>query len=156
VGCIIAGIARRSLRRYADHLRLQWVWGQFMFRVVLAAATAVIVVGCASTADREATASATATGSVQAAQVQKCTTTINVSDSCREPKNCPAIRTCAEANYRLTVCGHRWLDGVPTRNGIPCEAICGRDHKTMADRIAARPFSPPSQTKTDCNPPAKV
>ena len=37
---------------------------------------------------------------------------------------CRQIGSCAEACYKLTVCGHRQRDG--DGDGIPCENLCSR------------------------------
>ncbi|PID35677.1 MAG: hypothetical protein CR993_08790 [Rhodobacterales bacterium] len=37
---------------------------------------------------------------------------------------CKQIRSCDEACYKLTVCGHRQRDR--DRDGIPCENLCSR------------------------------
>ncbi|MBI1492202.1 excalibur calcium-binding domain-containing protein [Halocynthiibacter styelae] len=37
-------------------------------------------------------------------------------------KTCSQISSCAEACYKLTVCGHRRRDG--DGDGIPCESLC--------------------------------
>ncbi|MGB0900607.1 excalibur calcium-binding domain-containing protein [Halocynthiibacter sp.] len=37
-------------------------------------------------------------------------------------KTCGQISSCAEACYKLTVCGHRRRDG--DGDGIPCESLC--------------------------------
>lgn len=42
---------------------------------------------------------------------------------CRR-KTCPQMVSCAEACYKLTVCGDRRRDG--DNDGIPCENICSR------------------------------
>jgi hypothetical protein len=112
-----------------------------MLRVVPALAAAVLfVTGCAHS-DREATA--------PVEKVRVCTVTINPARVCGAPKNCPQIATCSEANYRFRKCGHRWLDG--DRNGVPCQATCGRDAQTMAERMAAeRPFSPAPEAGREC------
>jgi hypothetical protein len=128
-----------------------------MVRVAVALAAALIVAGCASTGGEVTGAITSAADRPKHAKaaIQKCTTTVHESDVCRFPKTCPSILTCAEANYRLTACGHLWLDGGSKgRNGIPCEAVCGRDEKTMAERIAARPFTPPAHSQTKTCPPA--
>lgn len=43
--------------------------------------------------------------------------------SCTPRKTCKQIATCAEARYRLEVCGDRRLDG--DHDGVPCENLCG-------------------------------
>jgi hypothetical protein len=156
-------VVRRQQRRSLPCATLTIIGchvGEVMLRVALALAAALIVAGCATTGS-EATGSTTSAADrpKQAkAPIQNCTTTVHESGVCRVPMNCPQIATCGEANYRLTTCGHRWLDGGPKgRNGIPCQAVCGRDAKTMSERIAAKPFSPPAHSKTtECSPPAKV
>jgi hypothetical protein len=118
-----------------------------VLRIGAALAAAVLfVAGCAS--DREAAAPARKVVNVE--KIRECTVTINAAAACSAPKNCPQIATCAEAAYRFRTCGHRWLDG--DRNGIPCQDKCGRDAKTMAERMAAAPFSPAPQTKRVCRP----
>lgn len=49
---------------------------------------------------------------------------------------CPQMRSCAEAHYKLTVCGHgkRDADG----DGIPCEQLCGKDMPTYLARVKAQ------------------
>lgn len=54
---------------------------------------------------------------------------------CTEIK-CGAMSSCAEAHYKLTVCGHAKRDG--DRNGIPCEDICGSDTATYQARVRAQ------------------
>ncbi|MBT8412030.1 MAG: excalibur calcium-binding domain-containing protein [Octadecabacter sp.] len=39
-------------------------------------------------------------------------------------KTCGQIRSCDEACYKLTVCGHTRRDG--DGDGIPCENLCSR------------------------------
>jgi len=39
------------------------------------------------------------------------------------PTQCPDITSCAEARYKLYVCGHHDRDA--DNDGIPCEQICG-------------------------------
>ena len=50
--------------------------------------------------------------------------------------SCKQIKTCAEAHYKLTICGHtkRDADG----DGIPCEDICGKDTATYLARVKAQ------------------
>jgi len=43
--------------------------------------------------------------------------------SCTPRKTCKQIASCAEARYRLEVCGDRRLDG--DHDGVPCESLCG-------------------------------
>lgn len=49
---------------------------------------------------------------------------------------CPEITSCAEAAYKLLVCGHgkRDADG----DGIPCESLCGDDPEVFRKRVAAQ------------------
>ncbi len=67
---------------------------------------------------------------------------------CLETK-CPQMRTCAEAHYKLTVCGHKKRDA--DNDGIPCESLCGADMATYRARVkaqapdAAEPGSEPEQ-----------
>ncbi len=42
-----------------------------------------------------------------------------------ERKTCSAMSDCAEAVYKLTVCGHSQLDG--NDDGVPCQAICSAE-----------------------------
>lgn len=48
--------------------------------------------------------------------------------SCDREPPCPAMRSCAEADFYFRQCGHYKRDG--DNDGIPCEEICG---KTLAD-----------------------
>jgi hypothetical protein len=45
------------------------------------------------------------------------------------PTQCPQIASCAEARYKLQVCGHAERDA--DNDGIPCEALCGTDAGTF-------------------------
>lgn len=51
------------------------------------------------------------------------------------PTQCPQIKTCAEARYKLYVCGHGERDS--DNDGIPCEGICGADMPTFEARSLA-------------------
>jgi hypothetical protein len=64
------------------------------------------------------------------------------------PTQCPQIKSCAEARYKLHVCGHQERDA--DSDGIPCEALCGDDKATFEARSLAEwpkglPFTSPSQ-----------
>lgn len=48
---------------------------------------------------------------------------------------CPQIKTCAEARYKLYACGHGERDA--DNDGIPCEDICGEDIATFEVRSLA-------------------
>jgi hypothetical protein len=138
-----------------------------MLRVfpTLAVALSIVASGCAFS-DREAVAPVRKIVKVE--KTRTCTTTIRPDPAfCDTKRNCPQIDTCAEAYYRYTTCGHRWLDGgVAPRegtspdgkpwqepDGIPCEVKkCGKDALTMARIIEARPFSPPMKPETVCSP----
>ena len=48
---------------------------------------------------------------------------------------CPEIKTCAEARYKLEVCGHTKRDA--DHDGIPCEDVCGKDKQTYEARANA-------------------
>lgn len=54
---------------------------------------------------------------------------------CAETK-CPAITSCAEAAYKLLVCGHHKRDA--DGDGIPCENLCGDDKEVFRKRVAAQ------------------
>ena len=91
---------------------------------------------------------------------QTCTAEIDRAKICGMNKYCTKDpMTCAEAYYRLTICGHWWLDGgiAGKRNGIPCQSTsltsppCGKDAKGMTAAIIQVPFFPP--TKIKCIPP---
>lgn len=72
---------------------------------------------------------------------------------CGIEKTCPQMRTCAEAHFYLTICGHsrRDADG----DGIPCENVCGESRETMEARMAAEPFGfAASTTSLTPSPPA--
>lgn len=61
------------------------------------------------------------------------------------PTQCPQIGSCAEARYKLYVCGHGERDA--DNDGIPCEALCGGDLATFEGRSLATwpkglPFAP--------------
>jgi len=43
--------------------------------------------------------------------------------SCTPRKTCKQMSSCAEARYRLEVCGDGRLDG--DHDGVPCETLCG-------------------------------
>jgi Excalibur calcium-binding domain len=47
---------------------------------------------------------------------------------------CPKIKTCAEARYKLEVCGHRERDA--DNDGIPCEDLCGKTKEVYNARSA--------------------
>lgn len=87
-----------------------------------------------------------------------CTITIrpmSKSEFCRTPKSCPDISTCGEAYYRYTMCREIERDGgvAGSRNGIPCEKMCGRTALEMAAKISGEsPFSPPMKSEAVCNP----
>lgn len=54
---------------------------------------------------------------------------------CIETK-CPQMSTCAQAHYKLTVCGHKKRDA--DGDGIPCEDLCGSDMATYQARVKAQ------------------
>lgn len=55
---------------------------------------------------------------------------------------CSEMTTCAEAHYKLTVCGHTKRDA--DHDGIPCEDLCGKDLQTYLARTEAQmPKTPP-------------
>lgn len=54
---------------------------------------------------------------------------------CAESK-CPQISSCAEAAYKLLVCGHHKRDA--DGDGIPCESLCGDDVEVFRQRMAAQ------------------
>lgn len=118
-----------------------------MLRLALTVGTVLLATACAQ--EREPSVR---TKIVTVPTVRKCVTTIKPEDVCKTPKACPQITTCGEAYYRFTTCGEWLRDGgvAGERNGIPCQQMCGPDAKTMADRISARPFSPPMRTETTC------
>lgn len=68
------------------------------------------------------------------------------------PTQCPDITSCAEARYKLYVCGHHERDA--DNDGIPCEQICGNTRPEFEARslatwpkgvpFAAMPKRPPS------------
>jgi hypothetical protein len=121
-----------------------------MFRVIVCAA--LLLSGCAYDA---APKQAVRTKIVE--KHRTCPTAQRVEDECATKKHCTKdTMTCAEAYYRLTTCGHSWLDGgvaIPRDgqpNGIPCEDVCGKSAKSMTDAIKRAPFSPRMTTSTDC------
>lgn len=52
------------------------------------------------------------------------------------PTQCPQIKSCAEARYKLLVCGHVERDA--DNDGIPCESLCGSDIGTFEARSLAQ------------------
>lgn len=52
------------------------------------------------------------------------------------PTTCKQIKTCAEAHYKLSVCGHSDRDR--DNDGIPCEDLCGKDLDTYRARFEAQ------------------
>jgi hypothetical protein len=50
-------------------------------------------------------------------------------------KRCAAIASCAEAHYKLTVCGQSERDG--DSDGIPCENVCGKTMEEYRARLKA-------------------
>ncbi|MCC6776611.1 MAG: excalibur calcium-binding domain-containing protein [Hyphomicrobiales bacterium] len=74
---------------------------------------------------------------------------------------CPQISTCAEARYKLYVCGHSERDA--DNDGIPCESLCGKDLATFEARSLATwpkglPFAavPKRQDVLELIPPARA
>jgi hypothetical protein len=126
-----------------------------MLRVVSALAAAVLfIAGCAHSNHETTTPPRSKTAGVK---TRTCTTTIKPDAAfCSAEKFCPAIKTCAEAHYRYTVCREIERDGgtAGDRNGIPCQNLCGKTALTMANAIRAQPFSPPTRSETVCSPPA--
>ena len=57
-----------------------------------------------------------------------------VAFDCVETK-CPDISSCAEAAYKLEVCGHLKRDA--DSDGIPCESLCGHDLQIYRQRVHA-------------------
>ena len=49
---------------------------------------------------------------------------------------CTQMTTCAEAHYKLTVCGHTARDA--DNDGIPCENLCGNDFDMYRARVQAQ------------------
>jgi hypothetical protein len=52
------------------------------------------------------------------------------------PTECSVISSCAEARYKLYVCGHGERDS--DNDGIPCENLCGKDTATFHARSVAQ------------------
>lgn len=46
------------------------------------------------------------------------------------PTTCKQIKTCAEAHYKLSVCGHSDRDR--DNDGIPCEDLCGKGSRHLS------------------------
>ena len=127
-----------------------------MFRVFspLALCAVLLSAGCAFDPP------ATRTKIVTVEKRRTCTVTTRPEDVCATKKYCTKDQmTCAEAYYRLTVCGHSWLDGgtaIPREgqpNGIPCEdQACGKSAKAMTEAISKHPFMPKMYANTVCDP----
>lgn len=67
------------------------------------------------------------------------------------PAQCPDIQTCAEAKYKLDVCGHSERDA--DSDGIPCEALCGDSTALYAARARIGwPDTLPFQTRAEPAP----
>ena len=49
---------------------------------------------------------------------------------------CPKLKSCAEAYYKLVVCGQSVRDR--DKDGIPCEDLCGSDQATYEARLKAQ------------------
>jgi hypothetical protein len=112
-----------------------------MFRVLsILSVSAIVAAGCALDPPAPIVMTKTVTKVVPVNEpASTCrieTRPMTSAEFCAKKKNCPEIETCAEVYYRLTVCGHRWLDGgtavrgEPNRrgepDGIPCEkGRCG-------------------------------
>jgi hypothetical protein len=119
-----------------------------MLRVAALCAIAgavLLLAGCAYEVPSAPSASARTQAPRSAAPVviktRTCETTFVQDNMCAEPKTCPNIATCAEANYFLRVCGHP-LD--MNRNRVPCEVKCGKSREDMEAQIKKEggPFVP--------------
>jgi hypothetical protein len=175
---VLLSVARRVMpSRYSFtlHVGIRWLplgMGRAMFRVV--ACVALLLSGCAIDplpAVRTITKVVTVKEPGRTCRIE--TRPMTSAEFCTTEKKCGQIGTCAEAYYRLTVCGHRWLDGgaavrkdgEPNRkgepDGIPCEQeLCGRGGargmvaKIRAEQAAGKqPFSlPMAPAKEKCDP----
>src|SRR5690349_15427608 len=79
-----------------------------------------------------------------------CPTAVCAAFDCA-PTHCTQITSCAEARYKLLVCGHSARDA--DNDGIPCENLCGDDRESYEARSLAQwpkmlPFAA-SPTPTD-------
>ena len=59
---------------------------------------------------------------------------------CWPEKTCSQMKSCAEAAYYLTICGHGKRDG--DDDGIPCEELCGQTQEEYKRRREAVTFEP--------------
>ncbi len=56
---------------------------------------------------------------------------------------CRQMSSCAEASYKLEVCGHQKRDR--DRDGIPCEKLCGKTRSVYEQRVRAQAGAYPLQ-----------
>lgn len=135
---------RTSIRYECTHQLLQ---GLFMRRVSFLVGLIAFVGGCAGE-----TRIVTKTVKIETVQTCRVTTRpMKQSTFCRHVKYCHQL-SCAEAYFRYTACRQTERDGgtAGRKNGVPCQAACGKDALQMADRIRQNPFELPMVTTRTC------